>query len=328
MSRERCQTNSKRSSGEPVLPRPRGRCTLSYRMELSHTRTQPDMTHVTSEQRIRTISLPSGRTIPALGQGTWHMAEDPRRRADEIASLRVGLDLGLALIDTAEMYADGESERLVGEAIVGRRDEVFLVSKVLPSHARRRATTEACERSLKRLRTDHLDMYLLHWRGDVPLYETIDAFEALVDGGRILEWGVSNFDVSDMQELASLTTPGSIACNQVLYNLSKRGIEWDLMPWCNEHRVPIMAYSPIEQGEILRHAAILRIADRHSVAPATVALAWVLHHEHVGAIPKAATPEHVRENRAALDLHLTPTDMAALDHAFPAPDGPTPLEMH
>jgi diketogulonate reductase-like aldo/keto reductase len=172
------------------------------------------MTHATSAQTIRTISLPSGRPIPVLGQGSWHLAEDRSRRADEIASLRLGIDLGLTLIDTAEVYADGEAERLVGEAIVGRRKEVFLASKVMPTHARRRATVDACERSRKRLRTDHLDMYLLHWRGEVPLYETIDAFEALVDGGRILEWGVSNFDVSDMQELASLTTPGSIACDR------------------------------------------------------------------------------------------------------------------
>jgi diketogulonate reductase-like aldo/keto reductase len=286
------------------------------------------MTNTTSERSIRTISLPSGRLIPMLGQGTWHMAEDPSRRAEEIASLRLGIDLGLTLIDTAEMYADGESERLVGEAIVGRRKEVFLVSKVLPSHARRRSVADACERSLKRLRTDHLDMYLLHWRGEVQLYETIDAFEALIDGGRILEWGVSNFDVPDMQELASLTTPGSIACDQVLYNLSKRGIEWDLMPWCDEHRIPIMAYSPIEQGRILHNRAVQRIADRHGVSPASVALAWVLHHERVGAIPKAATPEHVRENRAALDVQLTNDDSAALDREFPPPSGPVPLEMH
>ena len=286
------------------------------------------MTHATSAQSIRTISLPSGRPIPVLGQGTWHLAENAKRRANEIESLRLGIDLGLTLIDTAEMYADGEAERLVGEAIAGRRREVFLVSKVMPSHARRRVAVEACERSLKRLRTDHLDMYLLHWRGKVPLYETIDAFEALVDGGRILEWGVSNFDVAGMQELASLTTPGSIACDQVLYNLAKRTIEWDLMPWCHEHRIPIMAYSPIEQGRVLDDSALQRIAVRLGVAPASVAIAWVLHHAEVCAIPKAGTPAHVRENRAALDVQLTDEDLAALEREFRPPNGPVPLEMY
>jgi diketogulonate reductase-like aldo/keto reductase len=283
---------------------------------------------LTTERIIRTMSLASGRPIPVLGQGTWHMAEDPSRRATEIASLRLGIDLGITLIDTAEMYADGESERLVGEAIVGRRKEVFVVSKVLPSHAHRRAVAEACERSLKRLRTDHLDMYLLHWRGDVQLYETVDAFEALVVGGRILEWGVSNFDVSDMQELASLSTPGSIACDQVLYNLSKRGIEWDLKPWCAEHHIPIIAYSPIEQGRVLQNRAVVHVAARHDVSPASVALAWVLHHGGVCAIPKAGIPEHTRENRAALDVQLTHEDMAALDREFPPPTGSSPLETH
>jgi diketogulonate reductase-like aldo/keto reductase len=286
------------------------------------------MTHATPGQSIRTISLPSGRPIPVLGQGTWHMAEDPSRRSEEIASLRLGIDLGLSLIDSAEMYADGEAERLVGEAIAGRRKEVFLVSKVLPTHARRRLVAEACERSLERLRTDHLDLYLLHWRGDVPLYETIDAFEALVDGGRILEWGVSNFDVSDMQELASLTNPGSISCDQVLYNLAHRGSEWDLMPWCSEHRIPIMAYSPIEQGRVLDDRVVQRIAERHGAAPASVAIAWVLRRERVCAIPKARAPEHVRENRAALDVQLTEEDLDALDREFPPPQGPMPLEMH
>jgi diketogulonate reductase-like aldo/keto reductase len=286
------------------------------------------MTHTTSAQSIRIVSLPSGRPIPVLGQGTWHMAEDPRRRAAEIASLRLGIDLGLTLIDTAEMYADGGAEVLVGEAIAGRRKEVFLVSKVLPSHAGRRQAVVACERSLKRLRTDYLDLYLLHWREETPLYETVDAFESLVRAGKILEWGVSNFDVNDMQELAGLAPVTSIACDQVLYNLAKRGIEWDLMPWCREHHVPIMAYSPIEQGRLLESSTLRRIAEHHGVSPSCVALAWVLHHDEVVAIPKAGTPEHVRENRRSLDVHLTADDLAALDREFPPPSGPVPLETH
>jgi diketogulonate reductase-like aldo/keto reductase len=256
------------------------------------------------------------------------MAEDPRRRAQEIASLRLGIELGLTLIDTAEMYADGEAEVLVGEAIAGRRKEVFLVSKVLPSHAGRRQAVSACERSLERLRTDHLDLYLLHWREETPLHETVDAFESLVRAGKILEWGVSNFDVRDMQELAGLAPASSIACDQVLYNLAKRGIEWDLMPWCREHRVPIMAYSPIEQGRVLGDHTLRRIAEHHGVSPSCVALAWVLHQNDVIAIPKAGTPEHVRENRASLDVQLTADDLAALDRAFPPPSGPVPLETH
>jgi diketogulonate reductase-like aldo/keto reductase len=256
------------------------------------------------------------------------MAEDPRRRADEITSLRLGIDLGLTLIDTAEMYADGGAEVLVGEAIVGRRKDVFLVSKVLPSHADRRQAVAACERSLKRLRTDYLDLYLLHWREATPLYETVDAFESLVRAGNILEWGVSNFDVNDMQELAALAPATSIACDQVLYNLAKRGIEWDLMPWCREHHVPIMAYSPIERGRVLEDPTLRRIADHHGVSPSCVALAWVLHHDDVVAIPKAGTPAHVRENRASLDVHLTSDDLADLDRAFPPPAGPVPLETH
>jgi diketogulonate reductase-like aldo/keto reductase len=284
------------------------------------------MTQVIPAPGNRTVALPSGRLIPALGQGTWHMAEHAHRRAEEIASLRLGIDLGLTLIDTAEMYADGEAERLVGEAIEGRRADVFLVSKVLPNHARRRATYSACERSLERLRTDHLDLYLLHWRGEVPLNETVDAFEALMDAGRILEWGVSNFDVADMQELAATASSAAIACDQVLYNLARRGIEWDLMPWCRTRRVPIVAYSPIEQGRLLQSPTIRRIAAQHGVSASCVALSWVLTHDDVIAIPKAATPEHVRENRASLELRLTPDDRAALDRAFPLPAAPVPLE--
>jgi diketogulonate reductase-like aldo/keto reductase len=275
----------------------------------------------------RTTKLPSGEAVPVLGQGTWYMGEDDRRRRDEVAALRLGLDLGMTLIDTAEMYGDGAAEELVGEAIAGRRDEAFLVTKVLPQHASRRGTIEACERSLRRLATDRIDLYLLHWRGGTPLGETLRAFEALVEAGKIRHWGVSNFDLSDMEELVGLPGGERVATNQVLYNLTRRGIEWDLLPWCRERGVPIMAYSPIEQGRLLRSNALATIAARHGATPAQIALAWVLRQDGVIAIPKAGTPAHVRENRAALDIHLTGEDLAELDRAFPPPDGPTPLEM-
>ena len=276
---------------------------------------------------VPTTTLPDGEPIPILGQGTWHMAEDPRRRRSEIAALRVGLDLGLTLIDTAEMYANGAAEELVGEAIAGRRDEVFLVSKVLPEHATRRGTIRACERSLARLRTDRLELYLLHWRGNVPLEATLEAFAVLVRAGRIRSWGVSNFDVSDMAELERLPGGTAVSTDQVLYNLTRRGIEWDLLPWCRARRIPVMAYSPIEQGRMLKHPALRRVAARHNATPAQVALSWLLRQALLVTIPKAATPEHVRENRAALELRLTDRDLADLDRAFPPPDGPRPLEM-
>ncbi len=255
------------------------------------------------------------------------MAENPQRRADEIAALRTGLDLGMTLIDTAEMYGDGAAEDLVGEAIAGRRNEVFLVSKVLPEHASRRGTIAACERSLQRLGTDRIDLYLLHWRGQVPLAETVNAFDALQRDGKIRHWGVSNFDVGDMEELAALHGAGQAATNQVLYNLTRRGIEYDLLPWCAAHRMPVMAYSPIEQGRLLRDAELKRIAARLGATPAQVALAWTLRRGDVIAIPKAGKPAHVRDNRAALDLTLTPEDLANLDQAYPPPDSPRPLEM-
>ena len=276
---------------------------------------------------VPTLRLPSGESVPVLGQGTWMMAEGRGRRADEIASLRLGLDLGLTLIDTAEMYADGASETLVGEAIAGRRDEVFLVSKVLPSNAGRAAAIRACERSLARLRTDRIDLYLLHWRGGTPLSETLAAFETLARDGKIRHWGVSNFDPDDMAELKSLPGGDAVAANQVLYNLTRRGIEFDLLPGCRERGIPVMAYSPIEQGRMLRHPALAKGAARHGATPAQVGLAWVLRQGGVMAIPKAGRPEHVRENRAALDLRLTADDLAELDRAFPPPARPQPLEM-
>ena len=268
-----------------------------------------------------TVTLPSGERVPALGQGTWMMAEDRRRRADEIAALRAGLDLGLTLIDTAEMYGDGAAETLVGEAIAGRRDEVFLVSKVLPENASRHGTVAACERSLARLDTDRIDLYLLHWRGRPPLAETLAAFERLQRDGKIRHWGVSNLDMADMRELAGL--PGGAACatNQVLYNPSRRGIEFDLLPWCRTRGMPVMAYSPVEQGRLLRHRELAAVAARHGATVAQVTLAWVL------AIPKAGRVEHVHDNARALEIVLTDADLAAFDRAFPPPTQARPLEM-
>ena len=275
----------------------------------------------------QTVTLPSGEVVPALGQGTWGMGDDPRRRDAEVAALRLGLDLGLTLIDAAEMYADGAAEEVVGEAIAGRRDEVFLVSKVMPQNASRRGTIAACERSLRRLGTDRLDLYLLHWRGRTPLAETIDAFATLQREGKIRRWGVSNLDPADMRELVRAAGGAAVATDQVLYNLTRRGIEFDLLPWCRERGIPVMAYSPIEQGRMLAHPALRAIAERRDATPAQVALAWLLRQEGVIAIPKASDAGHVRENHAALTLHLTAEDITDLDRAFPPPTRPQPLEM-
>jgi diketogulonate reductase-like aldo/keto reductase len=283
---------------------------------------------MTVTEATRTIVLSSGEHIPMLGQGTWHMAENPLNRTNEINALRLGIDLGMSLIDTAEMYADGGAERLVGEAIKGRRDEIFLVSKVLPQNANRHGTITACNRSLARLGVHEIDLYLLHWRGLIPLEETIDAFESLVSAGKIRYWGVSNFDVGDMQELVDLVDGANVAANQVLYNLERRGIEFDLLPWCQRSGVPVMAYSPIEQGRVLRHVALKTIAARLGATPAQVALAWVLRQDGVCAIPQSSKPEHVRENRGALDVRLTPHDLADLDETFPPPDHKQPLAEH
>jgi diketogulonate reductase-like aldo/keto reductase len=277
--------------------------------------------------QVPTTKLPSAESVPILGQGTWHLAEDPRRREDEVAALRLGLDLGMTLIDTAEMYGDGAAEALVGEAIAGRRHEVFLVSKVLPQHATPRGTVRACEASLQRLGTDRLDLYLLHWRGSLSLEGTLAGFGELVRAGKIRYWGVSNFDVSDMEELTGLLGGEDVATDQVLYNLTRRGIEWDLLPWCLERSIPIMAYSPIEQGRLLDHPALHAVAARHRATPAQVALAWVLRVDGVIAIPRAGRPNHVKENHGALDVRLTKRDLADLDRAFPPPTGPRPLEM-
>jgi diketogulonate reductase-like aldo/keto reductase len=276
---------------------------------------------------VRATKLPSGEAVPVLGQGTWRLGEGLRPRGDEIAALRLGLDLGMTLIDTAEMDGNGTTETLVGEAIAGRRAEVFLVSKVLPGNATASGTVAACDRSLRRLRTDQLDLYLLHWRGAVPLAETLDGFAALLRAGKIRYWGVSNFDVPDLEELRSLPGGREVATDQVLYNLSRRGIEWRLLFWCRELGLPIMAYSPIEQGRLLRNPVLQRVAARHGATAAQVALAWVLRHADVIAIPRAGNPAHVEENRGALDLRLTEQDLAELDRAFPPPTGPQPLEV-
>ena len=275
---------------------------------------------------MRTVRLADGTAVPALGQGTWMMAEDPQRRGGEIAALRAGIDLGMTLIDTAEMYADGGSERLVGEAIAGRRDELFLVSKAYPQNASRTRLPRACEASLERLGTDRLDLYLLHWRGTVPLGETVEAMGRLVDAGRILRWGVSNLDVDDMEEIVAA---GGQACatDQVLYNLTRRGPEHDLLPWLGARGMATMAYSPVEQGRLVAHPALAELAAGLGATPAQVALAWLLRRDGVIAIPKAGTVAHVRENRAAAELELSPDALALLDAVFPPPTDRVPLEM-
>lgn len=267
------------------------------------------------------------RGLPPLGQGTWRMGEVAARRAEEVAALRFGVDLGLDLIDTAEMYADGGAEEIVAEAVAGRRDDVVIVSKVLPENASRRGTVAACERSLRRLRTDRIDLYLLHWRGDIPLLETLAGFQDLISAGKIRRWGVSNFDVGDMEDLAALGVAEECATNQILYNLSRRGPEFDLVPWCAERRIPIMAYSPVEQGRLLRHPGLRQLADEKGVTPAQLALAFVLGRPGVTAIPKASTPAHVRENAAALTIALDPSDLARIQALFPSPRRAEPLAM-
>lgn len=279
-------------------------------------------------QSIATITLPDGEAVPVLGQGTWTIADRPERRTAAMAALNAGLDAGLTLIDTAEMYGDGASEELIGAAIAGRRDAAFLVSKVYPHHAGRQSAVAACEASLRRLKTDRLDLYLLHWPGGIiPLGETVAAFERLKADGKIRHWGVSNFDVDDMEEL--LAAGGeAVAVNQVLYNCGRRGIEFDLIPWQAARGIPIMAYSPIEQGRLPRHPALAAVAARHRGATAAqVALAFTLRKGGVVAIPQMSTPAHVAENRPAADLVLTPGDITAIDAAFPPPTRRRALEM-
>jgi diketogulonate reductase-like aldo/keto reductase len=273
------------------------------------------------------VTLPNGETVPAYGQGTWHMGENGRRAADEEAALKLGIELGVRLIDTAEMYGSGAAEEIVGRAIRGQRDRQFIVSKVLPYNASQKGVVEACERSLKRLQTDRIDLYLLHWRGSVPLAETLAGFARLERDGKIRHHGVSNFSTEDMKEWVGLAGGESVASNQILYNLSRRGPEWELIPWCRERNVAIMAYTPLEQGRILGNRALADIAARHDATAAQVALAWLLRQEGMIVIPKATRPEHVRDNRRALDLRLDTADIATLERAFPPPKGRTALGM-
>ena len=276
---------------------------------------------------MKTVTLPSGESVPALGMGTWQMAGDRGRRTEEIAALRLGLDRGLTLIDTAEMYGEGAAEELVAEAIAGRRGEVFLVSKVYPHNASRQGTVAACERSLKRLKTDRLDLYLLHWPGSVPIGDTVAAFAELQQAGKIRHYGVSNFDAADMAELWTAPGGAAAATNQVLYNLSRRGIEWNLLPWCRERRVPIMAYSPIEQGRLARDARLAAFARRHGLTATQAALGWLLAKDDVIVIPKTGRRERLQENLGALERPLTKPQLDELDDLFPPPSGARPLEM-
>ena len=275
---------------------------------------------------IPVTSLPSGEAVPVLGQGTWTMGVDANQRKGEIASLRLGIELGMTLIDTAEMYADGGAEKVVAQAVAGRRNEVFLVSKVLPEHATRRGTIAACERSLRRLKTDRLDLYLLHWREEIPLSETLGAFDKLLHAGKIRYWGVSNFDLTDMKELVGSRVGAEVAVNEVMYNVKRRGIEYALMPWCRRRHIPIIAYSPLDQGQLVRSRKFKDLAARHQATSAQVALAWLVRQKGVIAIPKAKSQAHVRENRAALDLRLDTRDRGALDRIFPPPTKKKPLE--
>lgn len=276
---------------------------------------------------IATVVLPNGETIPKLGLGTWEMGERPARRADEIAALREGIELGMTLVDTAEMYGDGATEELVGDALAGLRDDVFLVSKVYPHHASRRGVVAACDASLKRLRTDRVDLYLLHWRGSVPLEETVAGFDALQRAGKIRHWGVSNFDTADMAELVDEAGGGACATNQILYNIARRGPEFDLLPWLADHRIPAMAYSPVDHGRLPKRSPLDEIARLRGVSVTRVALAWVLAQPGVFAIPKASRIEHVRDNRAALDFVLSDDERAQLDAYFRPPRGKRALEM-
>lgn len=276
---------------------------------------------------MKSVTLPGGEQVPALGMGSWMIGEQQARRGDEVAALHAGLDAGLRLIDTAEMYGDGESERLIGEVIRGRRDEVFLVSKVYPFNASRRAMIAACDKSMQRLGTDRIDAYLLHWPGAVPLEETHEAFERLQREGKIRYWGVSNFDVEGMEAVLGAASGRVPVCNQVLYNLSRRGIEWDLLPWCRTRGIPVMAYSPLEQARLLDEPALAELAEAQGATPAQLALAWLLRHDDCIVIPKASHPARVRENAAALSMVLEPTTLAALDRIFQPPTAATLLEM-
>ena len=277
------------------------------------------------------VTLPNGESVPAFGLGTWHMGEDPGRAAAEAAAIKLGIELGMTLIDTAEMYGNGAAEEIVAEAAAGLRERLFIVSKVLPYNASQKGVVEACERSLKRLKTDRIDLYLLHWRGSVPLAETLAGFARLQRDGKIRHHGVSNFSTEDMQEWVGLTNVSTggetVASNQILYNLARRGPQWELIPWCRERGIPIMAYSPLDEGRIVGNRALRDVAARHGASAAQVALAWLLRQDGMIVIPKATREEHVRDNRRAADLTLDAADLAVIDRAFPPPKGRTPLGM-
>lgn len=281
---------------------------------------------------IKQVVFPDGKTVPAIGQGTWFMGESAQRRRAEVSALQTGIDLGMTLIDTAEMYADGGAEEVVGEALRGRRDQVYLVSKVYPHNAGGERAIAACERSLKRLKTDYIDLYLLHWRGGIPLTDTVTAMERLQQAGKIGRWGVSNLDTRDMAELWSCRGGSQCQTNQVLYHLASRGIEYDLLPWCQQRQLPVMAYCPLAQAgqlrhDLLAHPAVVQVARQQALTPAQVLLAWVVRQSGVIAIPKASTLAHVKENAVALDVTLSPEQIAILDEAYPAPRHKQPLDV-
>ncbi|UCZ75308.1 aldo/keto reductase [Dickeya zeae] len=281
---------------------------------------------------LKQVVFPEGRTVPAIGQGTWFMGESAQRRRAEVSALQTGIDLGMTLIDTAEMYADGGAEEVVGEALRGRRDQVYLVSKVYPHNAGGERAIAACERSLKRLKTDYIDLYLLHWRGGIPLTDTITAMECLQQAGKIGRWGVSNLDTRDMAELWSCRGGSQCQTNQVLYHLASRGIEYDLLPWCQQRQLPVMAYCPLAQAgqlrhDLLAHPAVVQVARQQALTPAQVLLAWVVRQSGVIAIPKASTLAHVKDNAVALDVTLSPEQIAILDEAYPAPRHKQPLDV-
>jgi diketogulonate reductase-like aldo/keto reductase len=278
---------------------------------------------------VKTVALRDGKRVPALGQGTWRMGENKRKHAEEVAALRLGIELGMTLIDTAEMYGEGGAEEVVADAIDDQRERVFIVTKVYPHNASRAKMPEACARSLKRLRVDVVDLYLLHWREDTPpLSETVETFEKLRAAGKIQRWGVSNFDVADMEELLTIENGDACSANQVLYNIENRGIEFDLLPWNQKHKIPIMAYAPVGHGRgLLNNATLKKIAKRRDSTPAQIALAWVLRQPGVIAIPKASNEKHVRENAQAIEIELEKEDLAEIDRSFPPPKSKQPLAM-
>lgn len=276
---------------------------------------------------MRTIRLKSGQSLPSLGMGTWRMGENSKDFDDEVLALRHGLGLGFSLIDTAEMYGEGGAEEVVSEAIKGRRQSVFLVSKVYPHNASRDGAIAACNRTLKRLNTDYLNLYLLHWRGSYPLSETLEAFQQLKQAGKIRDYGVSNFDTDDMEEAMQVPGGDAIATNQVLYNLSRRGIERNLLPWCTQRQMPVMAYSPVEQGRILNNATLKQLAKERDASAAQIASAWLLQQPNVVIIPKSSRIDHIEQNYAAQHLALSPQELETLEVAFPAPKKSIPLQM-